>query len=53
MKNYYIRIGFKGNTDRSIFENVMPFRTFYEAFNFAQRITDSEGGEIVEIKLRS
>ena len=52
MKNYYIRIGFKGNTDKSVFENVMPFRSFYSACNFAQRITDEQGGEIVEIKLR-
>lgn len=52
MRDYYIRIGVKGNTDKSIFENVMPFRSFFAACNFAQRLSESEGGEIVEIKLR-
>ena len=52
MKNYYIRIGVKGNTDKSIYENVMPFRSFYSALAYAQRMIDEQGGEIVEIKLR-
>jgi len=51
MKYYYIRIGVKDNTDKTIYEGTKAFRSFYAASNWAQKETHHAGGEVCEIKL--